>query len=80
MLKDIKKPVEFLSREILGYKEYSEPAEIGSKMHEIFMRSNENKLSKEEREALGNDKIFLSNKEKIDSIIRSRIQVCAWKR
>jgi len=71
MLKDIKNPAEFLIREILGYKEYSEPAEIGSEMHEIFMRSNENKLSKEEREALkGNGNIvFLSNKEKIDSII-----------
>jgi len=71
MLKDIKKPVEFLSREILGYKEYSEPAETGSKMHEIFMRSNENKLSKEEREALerNGNIVFLSNKEKIDEMI-----------
>jgi len=72
MLKDIENPAEFLVREILGYEEYSEPVEIGSKMHEIFMRSNENKLSKEEREALErkDDIVFLSNKEKIDDIIK----------
>jgi len=72
LLKDIKNPAEFLIREILGYKEYSEPAEIGSKMHEIFMHSNENKLSKEEREALerNGNIVFLSNKEEIDSIIK----------
>ena len=72
MLKDIKKPAEFLIREILGYKEYSEPAEIGSKMHKIFMLSNENKLSKKERKALkrNGNVVFLSNKEEIDSIIK----------
>jgi len=72
MLKDIKKPGEFLIREILGYEGHSEPAEIGTKIHEIFMHSNENKLSKEEREALerNGNIVFLSNKEEIDSIIK----------